>query len=106
MDSRDLIAHALYLGSAIADTASEPTKVIVNAKPIAEWLAEAGTDDADFDRRLVAIYQQLNNQRGVDCEVHRFVERAQLLYRYLAGMSSAAEAKEIEDSGAGPDVFG
>ncbi|HEY7485723.1 MAG TPA: hypothetical protein VH912_14760 [Streptosporangiaceae bacterium] len=96
-EGRDLIAHALYLGSAITDTASEPAEVITNAKPIAAWLAGGETDgadgdDDDLDLRLTAIYQQLQNQRGIGCEVNLFVERAELLYRFLAASPPAARS--------------
>lgn len=105
-EGRDLIAHALYLGSAITDAAAEPAEVIANAKPIAAWLA-AGDGD-DLDRRLIAGYQQLNNQRGVGCEVNLFVERAETLYRFLcettapaaAGSSSPADTSDASDASA------
>jgi hypothetical protein len=103
-DGRDLIAHALYLGSAITDTASEPAEVIANAKPIADWLARADTDDVDFGHRLTAIYQQLHNQRGVGCEVHLFVERAQILYRFLIETPPAARDRKQPEAVEEPAV--
>jgi hypothetical protein len=112
-DSLSLIAHALYLGSAITDTASEPSEVIANAKPIADWLAQSDADgadgpaadsaDADFDRRLVAAYQQLSNQRGVGCEVHLFVERAQQLYRFLRETPAAPTPPAEAEAAAEPE---
>jgi hypothetical protein len=80
----DLTVHALRMASAITANASEPAEVIATAEPIAVWLAEAAGEQVLRRRRLVAAYQQLDNQRGASCEVGRFLERAQELYVFLS----------------------
>jgi hypothetical protein len=86
----DITAHAVRMASAITSNASEPAAVIANADPIVIWLAVANDHRADMQRRLAAAYQQLDNQRGVSCEVGRFLERAQELYTYLCRVDTAA----------------
>lgn len=85
----DITTHALRMASAITFNAGEPAEVIANAGPIMAWLNEAGDEQADLQRRLVAAYQQLENQRGAGCEVGRFLERAQELYAFLSRADTA-----------------
>jgi hypothetical protein len=95
----DLAVHSLRMGSAITANASEPAEVIVNAEAIAAWLAEADGQQVRLRRRLVAAYQQMDNQRGASCEVGRFLERAQELYDYLS--RAGAEGSLVAESSAG-----
>lgn len=81
----DLTMHALRMAGVITANAGEPAEVIANAEPIVAWLAEGDDDQAVRERRLVAAYQQLDNLRGASCEVGRFLERAEDLYKFLRG---------------------
>ena len=98
----DVTAHALRIASAISSNASEPSEVIANAESVLVWLALADEDPADLRRRLVAAYQQLDNQRGAGCEAGLFLKRAHELYVFLCRADTApppngAIAGERED---------
>jgi hypothetical protein len=93
----DVAAHALRMASAITSNASEPAAVIGNADPIVVWLAVANDEQADLQRRVVAAYQQLDNQRGAGCEVGLFLERVRKLYAFLCRVDTAARPKGTRD---------
>ena len=79
----DVTVHALRIASAISSNASEPSEVIANAESVLVWLSLADEDPADLRRRMVAAYQQLDNQRGAGCEAGLFLKRAHELYAFL-----------------------
>lgn len=88
LSEADLTVHALRMASAITANASEPADVIANTGPIAAWLADDGDGPEALSWRLIAAYQQLDNQRGASSEVGRFLERAQELYVFLHQMGA------------------
>jgi hypothetical protein len=97
----DLTVRNLRMASAITANASEPAEVIATAEPIVAWLAEADGEQVLLRWRLVAAYQQLDNQRGASCEVGRFLERAQELYAF-PGRADTEGPPVAESSGGRP----